>query len=98
MVPASWCQELAKNVLGLDMDEEASAEEGQDAINELLNVIGGQFLTNCYGEKPMFHLSIPEVKPCGWSDWEELFQQEGTLKFLVEDVPILILLQCDQTK
>lgn len=51
---------LAANMLGIEPDDENAEAKAEDALKETLNMIVGTFLTDAYGNEPVFHLGIPE--------------------------------------
>lgn len=53
----------AANMLGIDEDAEDAGQKGMDALKELLNMVVGNFLTDLYGEEPIFDLGLPEPLP-----------------------------------
>lgn len=59
--PVSLCDELAANVLGLDVSDVVPAMR-DDAIKEILNVTCGEFLESSYGKSPVFDLTVPQMK------------------------------------
>jgi len=61
-----WCTpqfavQLAANLLGTDPDSPDASCAAEDALRELLNVVGGHVVTAWYGTSPVFTLSIPTV-------------------------------------
>ena len=60
-VSSSGIQELAVNMLGLDDDDEISAEDKQDAFKEMLNVICGNALPAVAGKQVEFRIDPPEI-------------------------------------
>jgi hypothetical protein len=50
--------EMAANMLGIDAGEEANAS-GPAAVSELLNVLGGTFLTRYFGTEVPSQLGLP---------------------------------------
>jgi chemotaxis protein CheY-P-specific phosphatase CheC len=60
-VSSSGIQELAVNMLGLDDDDEISAEDKQDAFKEMLNVICGNALPAIAGNQVEFKINPPEI-------------------------------------
>ncbi|MFP4106242.1 MAG: chemotaxis protein CheX [Phycisphaerae bacterium] len=53
--------EVATNMLGLDFGEQAPAEQQQDALKELANVVCGNILPEMAGADAVFDVSAPEV-------------------------------------
>jgi len=71
-------EELARNMLGIDEEEELKEAMAHDALKEILNMACGQFLTTRFGSKPVFDLTIPEVKEMEAKSWLELSRSSGT--------------------
>ncbi len=62
-----WCQrtfavQLAANLLGLEPGQQEAATACEDALQEFLNVLCGQLVTDWYGRSAVFNLSIPIVR------------------------------------
>ena len=53
--------ELAANMLGTDPDDPEAVENGRAAISEILNVIGGAFVTRYFGTKVPSQLGLPQA-------------------------------------
>ncbi|MGC3998681.1 MAG: chemotaxis protein CheX [Anaeromyxobacter sp.] len=53
--------EIAANMLGLDMADAEAEEYGRAAVSELLNVIGGSFLTRYFGTEVPSQLGLPST-------------------------------------
>jgi hypothetical protein len=53
--------EIAANMLGIDPGEEADAN-GRAAVSELLNVLGGAFLTRYFGTAVPSQLGLPTTE------------------------------------
>ena len=60
-VSSSCIHELAVNMLGLDDDDEISAEDQRDAFKEMLNVICGNVLPAIAGSQVEFKIGSPEI-------------------------------------
>lgn len=52
---------LAANMLGIDPSEAEADEQGRNALGEILNVLGGAFVTRHFGTKVPFQLGLPSV-------------------------------------
>jgi len=52
---------LAANMLGIDPTEAEADEQGRNALGEILNVLGGAFVTRHFGTKVPFQLGLPSV-------------------------------------
>ena len=57
--PRSMLDPLAANMLGLDDASAASAEQRDDALKELANVVCGNLLPALAGATPVFHIEAP---------------------------------------
>jgi hypothetical protein len=53
--------ELAANMLGTDATDPEAEENGRAAVSEILNVIGGAFLTRYFGTKVPSQLGLPQA-------------------------------------
>ena len=51
----------AANMLGIDTGSDEARVKGLDALKELLNMIVGNFITEAYGETPVFVLGLPST-------------------------------------
>jgi CheY-specific phosphatase CheX len=52
---------LAANMLGIDPNDPEADEQGRNALGEILNVLGGAFVTRHFGTKVPFQLGLPSV-------------------------------------
>jgi hypothetical protein len=50
----------AANMLGVEDGTDVARQKGMDALKELLNMIVGNFITEAYGEAPVFKLALPQ--------------------------------------
>ncbi len=57
-----FASQLAANLLGVDPTEKLAAAKAEDSLKELLNVTCGQLVTTLHGTRPVFDLSIPQVR------------------------------------
>lgn len=87
--PADVCTELAADALAEDVDE-IGIEQAEDSLKELLNVIGGNWLTAVYGDEPVFALSAPEAEAIVPADWERLCRDAGSVGLLIGERPLLV--------
>jgi len=90
VVPAPMTTELAANMLGLDPDDEETAQRSDDALRELLNVTCGHVLTTIAGEGPVFDLTIPEVSEISAQDASALAQAPEVITIVVDDNPVVL--------
>lgn len=54
--------ELAANMLGTDVSDPEAEENGRAAVSEILNVIGGAFVTRYFGTKVPSQLGLPQAQ------------------------------------
>jgi len=87
--------EMAANLLGLDPEADNAAALGDDALRELMNVTCGHVLTSLAGDKPVFNLTIPEVRPVNGAEWDALGQGHDTAQFSVDGRPVQMRLRLD---
>jgi CheY-specific phosphatase CheX len=52
---------LAANMLGIDPADPEADAQGRNALGEILNVLGGAFVTRHFGTKIPFQLGLPSV-------------------------------------
>jgi hypothetical protein len=81
--------ELAANMLGTEIDDPEAEENGRAAVSEILNVIGGAFVTRYFGTKVPSQLGIPRsvlatAPATGPSSCEALVTSETGLPILLE--------------
>ena len=84
------CVQLAANVLGLDPDDADSIDDASDALEELLNIVCGHFLTATFGDVPVFELSPPSVSEIGEAEWRSLIENEETIGIMIDDIPAIV--------
>lgn len=89
-VPTDMCLMIASNVLGMDPDEPLAISKASDALKELLNVFTGRIVTELYGAKPVFDLSVPELFFLDSEEWTSYSHDENVIKFNIEDKPVLL--------
>jgi CheY-specific phosphatase CheX len=81
-----FARTVAANMLGVEEDDPQGEQRASDALGELLNIVLGNVLTQAYGDGPVFHLSIPAVRPDAL--WQTDLKSEG-LWLMVEGFPIV---------
>jgi hypothetical protein len=59
---ARAASEIAANMLGIDQGNEEARSSGQAAVSELLNVLGGAFLTRYFGTAVPSQLGLPDAE------------------------------------
>jgi hypothetical protein len=61
-VAPAVASEIAANMLGLDASDAAACEHGRLAVAEVLNVIGGAFVTRYFGTAVPSQLGLPRAE------------------------------------
>ncbi len=89
------CFEMAANVLGIETEEENSDDEAEDTLEELINIVCGQFLTATFGTEPVFNLFPPSVNEIDEDDWWKYVSDNDTVGFAIEDAPAIIYVQIE---
>ncbi len=59
---AQAASEIAANMLGIDQGDEEARTSGRAAVSELLNVVGGAFLTRYFGTAVPSQLGLPDTE------------------------------------
>ncbi len=54
--------EIAANMLGIDQGQEEARSSGRAAVSELLNVVGGAFVTRYFGTEVPSQLGLPDTE------------------------------------
>lgn len=96
VVAREWCDQLAEGILGEAPEEENASEMRSDALSELLNIICGQFVTSVWGTDQIVNLSIPTVSEVSQEAWDKLATRPGTLRLVVEDLPMIVYAETDE--
>lgn len=81
--------ELAANMLGCDVSDPEAAENGRAAVAEVLNIIGGAFVTRFFGTKVPSQLGLPvatlsDHPPAGSCTCSALVRSEAGEPVLLE--------------
>jgi hypothetical protein len=87
--PPGLCAELAGDAMSLAADA-VGGEQIEDSLKELLNVIGGNWLSAAYGEEPVFALSPPEAETIDLTEWERLRRDPSSLGLVFDDRPLIV--------
>ncbi|HGJ67218.1 TPA: chemotaxis protein CheX [bacterium] len=95
MASDDLCIEMSANVLGTDIEDKNSVEDAVDTLEELSNVVCGQFLTSAFGNEVIFNLIPPSVSIADSKEWSELLYNDESLAFMVEDSPALLYLKME---
>ena len=94
--PEDLSEELVVNVLGLDDASEASPEDAEDALKELVNVVAGRLLGSLEVGREALDLDVPRIeRALAPDEWSRLRSAAGSCAVLVEDVPAVFLLDLD---
>jgi CheY-specific phosphatase CheX len=91
-VPSNLAIELASNIIGMDLGEDNPEEKANDAIKELLNITCGNFITEKFGNEAQISPTIPESQDMDSADWKSFIQDENSLAFIVDEIPLFISL------
>ncbi len=62
LAPPAVGIELAANMLGADPADPEAEENGRAALSEILNMLGGTFVTRWFGTKVPSQLGLPSVR------------------------------------
>lgn len=81
-----FAKEVLSNLVG---ETEESEEELNDCLLELINVLGGNLLTECYGADLVFDLINPTVTRINGTACA-LFFDSRTFYFRLDDYPIAL--------
>jgi CheY-specific phosphatase CheX len=82
---------LAENILGLDDGKKPSRDDAQDAFKEFLNVFCGNALTNNFGTKEVFNMSMPVISIAGKDKIQSESDNPKATILMVEGEPVIIL-------
>jgi len=78
---------IARNLLGMDDDEDVSPIQRYDALKEILNMIAGNLLTSLFDEKLIFNLDVPYLLD---QSITPDFADENTIILCSEMIPIIL--------
>jgi len=59
VTPTRVAAEIAANMLGIDPSDPEAESQGRAAVSEILNVIGGAFITRYFGTQVPSQLGLP---------------------------------------
>jgi len=91
VVPSNISNELAANILGIDITSDDALDLGDDSLKEVLNVICGRVLTEISGTEPLFDLTIPKLETIQFTEIETYLRNENTCCAMVDDMYPIIL-------
>lgn len=80
---------LAQRILDVESPDLLLEDMIEDAVNEVLNVICGQFLTSAFGETPVFSLTVPHAFPLGVLASRAILQNPQVTAFMVNGYTLL---------
>ncbi len=98
LAPLKWCEKLARNVIGLEDDASIALEQSKDALSELANLTGGHYLTNEYGDGPVFKMGVPDVVEVSLEEWLKVSDSSNSFQVLAEDQVILASIEDSEKK
>lgn len=87
-----FMENLCRNLLGLDFDEEVSVADAMDALRELTNVLSGNFLTQAYGEDTVFELIYPTAREADDADIDRILSLPLVKCFEADDQFVAVAL------
>jgi CheY-specific phosphatase CheX len=87
-MPESLSRMIASNMLGIDEGMDLAKQEEDDALKEILNIILGIYLTDAYGNEPVFHLGIPQILSS--EQWVDSVRANSYFWMDVEGEPVLM--------
>jgi CheY-specific phosphatase CheX len=91
-IPENLAPEIAANILGCDEDDDEAITAARDSLREVLNITCGKLLPQLYGEDKLFDLSAPLIGEMNQTEWCEMQQDAGTVRYQVDEKPILVRL------
>lgn len=93
--PRPFSQNLAANLLGIDVPEDVSDQASEDAVKEFMNVLCGQYVTSAHGSDAVFKLTIPEVTQLSESPDIQNVCGDETACLSVEGTPVVLVYERD---
>ncbi|MGB7325398.1 MAG: chemotaxis protein CheX [Rubripirellula sp.] len=85
LAPISLCQEWADMMTG-----DASTEQVYDALAEVINTIGGNWLTEAFGASESMKLHPPQVSLADQNQWNRLAEDPTVVLLSVDDNPFIL--------
>ncbi|MEW6411918.1 MAG: chemotaxis protein CheX [Candidatus Zixiibacteriota bacterium] len=89
IAPMPFCVELSANMLGEEIDPANPKEKHCDALKEVLNIVTGQLLTQCFSDKAIFNLSAPRAESVSVAKVRELAGKSDSSCSMVDSYPIV---------
>jgi len=90
MAERSLCPEITANILGFEVNSDFVTNNLEDALKELLNIMGAHVLSRLAGEGSNFMMEIPTSHPSQPQDWQTALQDPNTVVLVAEGRPILM--------
>ena len=81
---------LARNVLGLDDDEELTEEDMKDAFCEMGNILAGNFFTEAFGNEVVFDIIKPEVNIVDYSELQKIKERRVKFFFIADESSVAV--------
>ena len=85
-----FAETLCRNLLGREPQETIEPKECEDALQELTNVLSGNFLTEAYGDDTVFDLVYPTIRKLTFDNKSHVLHNKLTLCFMADDNPVAI--------
>ena len=85
-----FAESLCRNLLGREPGEAIEATECEDALQELTNVLSGNFLTEAYGDDTVFDLVYPTLRKLTFENKDHILHNKLTLCFMADDNPVAV--------
>jgi CheY-specific phosphatase CheX len=89
------CAEVARNLMGLDFDQEVPPDQARDALQELVNVTCGETLVRVTPGDAVFDLSVPRLQRFETSGWKERLSSDA-LFFVMEGDPAILHIEPEE--
>ncbi len=101
-VPSELLKQITANVFGLS-EEEVTTSQGYDILNELLNTIGGLFMTNLLPDDQEYKIGLPTLgnRPLPEVDdetlvWHLITSEDEPLKIYANGESLVGIYQSEQ--
>lgn len=94
-VPEALALDIAANTLGTEPGDPEAARRSEDAVRELVSILGGH-LASSFGGK--LELAPPELSLLDRLDWERIRLNLGTRCFSVDSRPALLRVDREQSE
>jgi CheY-specific phosphatase CheX len=84
---------IAENMLGMEYDSNLEKEKSTDALNEILNMVTGNFITAYHGENSAVNMGLPSLSDISLLKHD--YENEKSLWFNVEGHFMLLTIESD---